>query len=335
MAEQISWLDGESKIDGEIEKICPGKHITQKQWRPEWNDMYLTPTNKHCYDYISDYECIFNHPVDHVDQQRWKNLQDAKKQGTNVPIMDIAHFTNGDGAAEIYMYRRFTGEAKKINEDAKLDVRAKLSWWSPLFTKEEVNNVRVHLGKVIQPFIGEKDDQAALQNQFATSEAFLPNPSRRDNILFAYGIDDLCKNYGSLVGGDVQYKILGTFAYKQEIMHAVLVCSQADGDDQFAAYPKVLTPVQDISNEALITRDQNGNWVWKPQATATEIKRLQSNCNLENIPVHRRWENVGFAFHIPDEWKQGMTVGIDIIDHQKAVNRWGEIIEFRRTWDRY
>lgn len=331
MTEQISWLDGESKIDGEIEKICPGRHIGEKQWRPEWNDMYLTPTNKHCYDYISDYECIFNHPINDVDQQRWKNLQDAKKRGTNVPIINIAHFTNGDGAEEIFKYRRFMGGTKKINEDAKLDVLTKLSWWSPIFTKEEKSKVRVHLGKVLQSFLGEEDDQAALQNQFATSEAFLPNPLRRENILFAYGIDDLCTNYGNLVGGDVQYKILGTFAYKQEIIHTVLVCGQADGDGQFAACPNVPTPEQDISNEAVITRDDDGNWVWKPQATATEIKLLHSNCNLQNVPVHRIWENVAFAFHILDEWKAGMTVGRDIIDHQKIINRRGEIVEFRKT----
>ena len=85
----------------------------------------------------------------------------------------------------------------------------------------------------------------------------------------------------------MQHKILGTFAYKQEIIHTVLVCSQAYGDGHFVAYPNVPTP--DISNEAVITRDHNGNWLWRPQATATELKRLHSNCNLQNVPVHRTW----------------------------------------------
>ena len=317
MAEQIWWLDGEAKVSGEIEKICPGRHITQKQWRPEWNYMYLTPMNRCYYDYISDYACIFNHPIDNYvllynNQLGWQNLQAAKTQGTNVPITNIAHFTNPEAAVKITASNGFAGRAKKINND----FQARLSLWSPVFIEDERNLARAHLGMVIQPFLTPSPADAALHNQFANSDAFLPNPRRYGNILFSYGIDDLCKNYGNLVGGDVRYKILGTFGYKQEIMHAVLVCSGTDGDGQFAAYPNVPTPMQDVSNEAVITRDDDGNWVWKPQATASEIRRLQ--CTRQIFPMYRRWENVAFAFHIPDQWPV-MTVSGRVSDHQITI----------------
>lgn len=83
----------------------------------------------------------------------------------------------------------------------------------------------------------------------------------------------------------VQYKILGTFGYKQEVMHAVLVCSQENGDSLFEGYPPVLTPEEDVNNEAVVTRDNDGNWVWQPQATGTVIKRLHD----QNIyPIYHR-----------------------------------------------
>lgn len=82
-------------------------------------------------------------------------------------------------------------------------------------------------------------------------------------------------------------------------MHGVLVCSPENGDELFAGYPPVLTPQEDVNNEAVVTLDNNGKWIWKPQATGTEIERLPDQ---SIYPEYRRWEHVAFAFHIPDEW---------------------------------
>ena len=63
----LIWLHGKANVPGNPEKICPGRHVRQNEWQPEWNDMYLPPNGEgDRYDYISDYECIFNHPVSHV-----------------------------------------------------------------------------------------------------------------------------------------------------------------------------------------------------------------------------------------------------------------------------
>ena len=90
-------------------------------------------------------------------------------------------------------------------------------------------------------------------------------------------------------------------------MHAVLVCSQENGAGMFKAYPSVLTPEEDVNNEAVVTRDAKGNWVWKPQATATEIMRLPDQLH-QKYDNFRRWEHVAFAFHIPDEINQFAVV---------------------------
>ena len=219
----------------------------------------------------SDYECIFNHPMDHMgnqhlqeNQELWQTLQDAKNQGCPLQITDLAHFTNGGAAQQIVNDYGFRGGLKKINEGENHDdVFANLSWWSPVFTDAERNSLRVHLGEVIQPFTDpeEGDDLDALKNQFATSDAFQPSAWRYGRHLFRYEKNLLCKTYSQLVYDELCYKILGTFGYKQEVMHAVLVCSEVDGAGQFAGYPDVLTPEEDINNEAVITRDDRAVFI--------------------------------------------------------------------------
>ena len=303
MAEEFRWIHGQAHIQGVVERICPNAHVTQNQWNDRWNEWFVD--SRHSYPYISDYECCFNYPVVReeviafYDQERWQNLQDAKQQGMNIRITNLAHFTEEEVAENIIRSGGFEGGEKKIkfNEDDGNNITVKLSWWSPKFMQAEQNQVRDTLGRAIEPFLGEYDDPEILKEHFATSDAFKPNPQRYGNFYFQYGIGELCQHYENYIGQDVQYKILGTYAYKQEIMHAVLVCSQAVG--QFAAYPDVLTPAEDVNNQAVVTRDEDGGWLWKPQATSTKIRRLQAH--LQPYPKYRRWEHVAFAFHTPGD----------------------------------
>ena len=103
------------------------------------------------------------------------------------------------------------------------------------------------------------------------------NPYRYGDYYFEYYINDLCCYYGSHFKGAVRFKILGTFGYKQEVMHAVLVCSQANATGMFRAYPEVPLP-EEFCNEAVLTMMPNtvsgDKWIWRPQATGTEITRL-------------------------------------------------------------
>lgn len=361
MAEQIQWLDGWAKDGKSVEKICPKRHVRQDHWQSEWNETYLNAWCRHCYDFISDYECIFNYPVSAFYRYRyrglWDNLQAAKQQGTRVSIANIAHFTELTSAKEIVKSGGFRGGMKKINVDAKKrNVIAKFSWWSPIFGEDDIKVVRDTLGAAIQPFLTEfhedgsdqddaidsdqdtengggqeneregsdqndeidqemscqqndekddypvddQDELTLLQKQFASSNAFNPKAQFFGSVYFQYDINDLCNFYRMRFNGDheVQFKILGTFSYKKEVMHAVLICSTKYGNGLFKEYPHVSE--KDINNEAVVTRDNNGNWVWKPQATGTEIKRLR----YENeYPKYRRWQHVAFAFHIPEEWK--------------------------------
>ncbi|KAJ7376965.1 hypothetical protein OS493_031237 [Desmophyllum pertusum] len=293
MAGQVQWLNGHANVEGIVEKICPERHISQNQWQPGWDQVYW---QRDC-DYISDYECVFNYPINHADniglygQERWDHLQAAKQQGTNVPITNLAHFTSQENA-------RWNEE---INEDAQGDdINAKFSWWSPKFTKDDQNQVRDTLGAAIQPFLGQYDDPVNLQNQFATSDAFTPNPRRYGNRHFQYEINELCSVLRRQHSRRGEIQNIGN-VWLQARDNARRSCLQP-GRWRWEVWsvPTRVNKEEDVNNEAVVTRcNHTGNWTWKPQATGgTEIRRLRAH--WQNSHTYRRWENVAFAFHIPE-----------------------------------
>ena len=161
-----------------------------------------------------------------LNQGRWQDLKEAKQRGTNISITSLSHFTTKENADAIVNSGGFRGGIKKITEDAERNnVEATFSWWSPKFDEAVITEVRDTLVQVIQPFLAYEDNIIELQNQVATSDAFKPNPARPRYgcHYFQYGINNLCHYYGNFLDDEVQFKILGTFGYKQEVMHAVLV----------------------------------------------------------------------------------------------------------------
>ena len=164
--------------------------------------MYLGPGQPWCYDYISDYECIFKHPIEpayiNSNPALWTNLQQAKQQGTMIPITNLAHFTRPEVAQTIITSGGFCGGSKKINVDAwGQDIKANLSWWSPIFTPYDRAQVCSTIGGAIMPFLGPNDNIATLQNQFATSDAFIPKPWRYGPCYLQYNINELCQSYSN------------------------------------------------------------------------------------------------------------------------------------------
>lgn len=284
-ADQNQWIEGRAKVEGANEHILPGSHDYNDQWYEG-------------YHYISDYDCIFDYPVNRAQikkkygKPRWKNLKKAKQEGTEIPIKNLAHFTSEANATGIINSGGFKGGEKKINKDEM----ASLSWWSPKFKKRDRKLVCDTLNGALKPFYGDEDK--GLNDQFATSEAFQP-PAIYGKVFFKYTIKKLCKHYinyrnDRVIGEDhqIQFKILGTYVYVCEIMYAVLVCS--DKDEQFSNYPAV---PGDGNNIAVVTHN-NPNWVWRPRATSTAITRL---AGFRQIPRYRRWEHVAFAFYVPGD----------------------------------
>ena len=64
----------------------------------------------------------------------------------------------------------------------------------------------------------DQDNLTQLLKQFATSKAFNRNEQRYGGVYFQYDINDLFHYYGAHFNGEVQFKVLGTFGYTQEVM---------------------------------------------------------------------------------------------------------------------
>ena len=82
--------------------------------------------------------------------------------------------------------------------------------------------------------------------------------------MFECNIDHLLDAYSSQYCRTQKSKllVLGTFAYKQEVMHAILVCPP-DATEWIAALPDVHDP----TSRGVITQSTEGIWEWKPEST--------------------------------------------------------------------
>ncbi|KAL3878110.1 hypothetical protein ACJMK2_030485 [Sinanodonta woodiana] len=86
-------------------------------------------------------------------------------------------------------------------------------------------------------------------------------------------------------------RILGTFIYKMEIMHTVLVCPP--GTPGTSKYPLL-----DQSQTPVICEDpeKEGTFIWRPDSTGDK-----DNADIDHMKrkPFRRWEHVTFAFYVP------------------------------------
>ena len=130
-----------------------------------------------------------------------------------------------------------------------------------------------------------------LLGNFCTSPPFC-NPSRYGNIVFRYSISEVIKAYSIQFcqENEPSFLVMGTFSYRQEVMHAILVCPReiAQGGH---------FPIASARNSVIFKSSHD--WVWKPESTGC----------VWNVPISvreattkfRRWEHTTFAFCIPDQ----------------------------------
>ena len=100
-----------------------------------------------------------------------------------------------------------------------------------------------------------------------------------------------------------EFRVLGTFAYTQEVMHAVLVCP-----------PNVIKRSEDlplIEESNSVIYKSGHNWVWTPETTGSRANYYHAT--FKNIEVkNRRWEHATFAFFVPDN----QSLKLDNLDMQ-------------------
>ncbi|KAL3878293.1 hypothetical protein ACJMK2_030658 [Sinanodonta woodiana] len=88
------------------------------------------------------------------------------------------------------------------------------------------------------------------------------------------------------------FRMLGTFIYKMEIMHTVLVCPPFTEDAE-------TYPLLDQSQTPVICEDpeKEGTFIWCPDSTGDKDKAAKDH---NKRGPFRRWEHVTFAFCVPD-----------------------------------
>ncbi|XP_072095788.1 uncharacterized protein [Mobula birostris] len=178
----------------------------------------------------------------------------------------LSHVTTFNAAKEIFSRGRFTSRKwKQIGEN----VKEYFSWWSFEIDQLEIERER------------NKYQNTDILLHCFSSPAF-QRGSRYGNFKFTYDISSLMDMYqGSVCAGQPpEVRVLGTFRYKQEVMHAVVV--SCPGTSLFDDCPDIPS-----DPEAVISKSDQG-WMWRPDSTGLDLP-----------PFYRSWDHVGFAFHLP------------------------------------
>ena len=141
-------------------------------------------------------------------------------------------------------------------------------------------------------------DVDSLSNQFEAlttkdwidsfcSSAPFASTSRYGNIVLEYSIDELLRAYSSQFcdGKEPAFRVMGTFAYRQEVMHAILVCPPNKYRKKFPL----------VNEDASVIFQREGVWVWNPETTGDKIIRSPSS------ESYRRWEHATFAFRVNED----------------------------------
>ena len=113
---------------------------------------------------------------------------------------------------------------------------------------------------------------------------------------------------------DVEFKILGTVRFPQEVMYSIIVCPE--GCKEFDHLPLL----QD--NQDLIYFSGGLPCKWKPQSSGCFTRRVTDSWQSLADPFNRkrRWDIVSFGFYLPKGKSLRMDidpeVNLDVVDNR-------------------
>ena len=233
------------------EQFCKGKHIKSNDWDCRSEKYIYTPDSK---------------------------LDDLALPKCQFRIRSLIHATTPEAALEILGSKqgcecRFKAKEKDLNS-----CKINLLWWG---IKPEAENINVYEERA-------KKCGIVRNGKVCSTPPFDNITSRYGNIMFEYSMTDLLEAY-SFQFCDRKtpaFRVLGTFAYKQEVMHVVLICRPDQSED----LPGEIQDLPDCTPEKSVIYKDGEEWVWIPDTTIEKWSIL---------PWYRRWEHATFAFHLP------------------------------------
>lgn len=239
-----------------IEYFMQGKHLQSEGWK--------NPPEFDRYNYIPDSQ-IHNFPT------------------CRFHIESLIHATTPKAAADIGKERGLRSTLKRLKgyKGLKGDKGLNLIWWGITLIKKDIDEYT----EACKTFLRNDlkmgySDMIKHMTSFCSSAPF-DRTSRYGNIVFKYTFEDLLEEYSTQFceGKDPEFRVLGTFAYKKEVMHVILVCP---GDR--SEFPRM-----DETDKTVIRKEGN-DWIWKPEATGGTMIGDQ----------FRRWEHATVAFDVPE-----------------------------------
>ncbi|KAK3599207.1 hypothetical protein CHS0354_012813 [Potamilus streckersoni] len=151
----------------------------------------------------------------------------------------------------------------------------------------------------------------SVTSHFASTAPFQPM-SRYGNFKFTLSIQEVLHKYGmqfcQISCGRPLMRKLGTFAYKMETMHVILVCPPG-------TYNTGQCPL--LFGDPIIQPDENlGTWIWRPHSTGDQGVSVTPSGDVS--ARFKRWEHVVFAFYVP----KGRYLRIDNLNDHLSMCLW-------------
>lgn len=221
-------------------------------------------------------------------------------------IKTLVHATTPKAAASI-LVNGFKPKEKNLGTQLPDDKR-NLIWWSISPDKEDIVSYSRQCEEFTKLFMKEKreidlelnrDFKKLLNDNFCSSPPFCIT-SRYGNVIFECTIDQLLIAYRSQYckKKELKFRVLGTFAYKQEVMHAIIVCPSSE----MTILPEVPTDGNNPVTYHL------GTLQWRPETTGYKANHYTTVFKNIETKKKRRWEHIAFAFLIPDGQNQGLLI---------------------------
>ena len=206
----------------------------------------------------------------------------------SIPVTKVSHYTHIKEACNIIDKWHFTASCKfadmkehKIQNSFGQHIDQAQDFnvvWFSADIETPVSELKNSLMNALQPTVDPATAEAAVCARF-NSPIF--KGSRYGGIGFSISWQDLLAQCSSIwvkcgYTATPVYRVLGTFTYKRECMHALLVC--ASDDNRFARFP-VLT-----NNDPVLQRTATG-WEWHLRSTTDYDQKFEVLAFAVAIPL--------------------------------------------------
>ncbi|KAL3878291.1 hypothetical protein ACJMK2_030656 [Sinanodonta woodiana] len=271
------------RVDGVKEFFISERFIQSEQWNTLLRRNRSWPHIVRKYNYTKDY-------IKYNGDEWGCDLIN------NLSFSDIIHVTHQRALLSIIRDGGFIPGLKRI-PDCTLD---SFVWFGLKIGQEAVDALRDYYTTQcrmekcdISGELGSGDNFHEINCRSIVNSPCFEPMSRYGEFKLTFEIQNVIEAYSQqfCLSRKPDFRILGTFIYKMEIMHTVLVCPpNTPGTKKY--------PLLDQSQTPVICEDpeKEGTFIWRPDSTGD--KDTADACIFLRGPF-RRWEHATFAFYVP------------------------------------